>query len=112
MVVFFKEYWFKMLIIIGIIVLFLILNVIFIIVNKNDYINDSVFNGIVKDEIIVMKIVENFVKLVVIVENDLFNDMIVFDNKNEFDNEIGLGVVYKKVGDFIYIFINVYVVGD
>ncbi|MDU1460389.1 MAG: S1C family serine protease [Staphylococcus epidermidis] len=96
-VAFFKEHWPKMLIIIGIIVLLLILNAIFTTVNKNDHTNDSAFNGTAKD---------------VTVENDLSNDTTVSDNKNESDNEIGSGVVYKKVGDSIYIFTNAHVVGD
>mgnify|MGYP001065713414 FL=1 len=111
-VAFFKEHWPKMLIIIGIIVLLLILNAIFTTVNKNDHTNDSAFNGTTKDETTAMKIAENSVKSVVTVENDLSNDTTVSDNKNESDNEIGSGVVYKKVGDSIYIFTNAHVVGD
>lgn len=111
-VAFFKEHWPKMLIIIGIIVLLLILNAIFTTVNKNDHTNDSAFNGTAKDETTAMKIAENSVKSVVTVENDLSNDTTVSDNKNKSDNEIGSGVVYKKVGDSIYIFTNAHVVGD
>ncbi|MCG1340836.1 S1C family serine protease [Staphylococcus epidermidis] len=111
-IAFFKEHWPKMLIIIGIIVLLLILNAIFTTVNKNDHTNDSAFNGTAKDETKAMKIAENSVKSVVTVENDLSNDTTVSDNKNESDNEIGSGVVYKKVGDSIYIFTNAHVVGD
>ncbi|QGY85292.1 PDZ domain-containing protein [Staphylococcus epidermidis] len=111
-IAFFKEHWPKMLIIIGIIVLLLILNAIFTTVNKNDHTNDSAFNGTAKDETTAMKIAENSVKSVVTVENDLSNDKTVSDNKNESDNEIGSGVVYKKVGDSIYIFTNAHVVGD
>ena len=98
--------------IIGIIVLLLILNAIFTTVNKNDHTNDSAFNGTTKDETTAMKIAKNSVKSVVTVENDLSNDTTVSDNKNESDNEIGSGVVYKKVGDSIYIFTNAHVVGD
>lgn len=101
-----------MLIIIGIIVLLLILNAIFTTVNKNDHTNDSAFNGTTKDETTAMKIAKNSVKSVVTVENDLSNDTTVSDNKNESDNEIGSGVVYKKVGDSIYIFTNAHVVGN
>lgn len=111
-IAFFKEHWPKMLIIIGIIVLLLILNAIFTTVNKNDHTNDSAFNGKTKDETTAMKIAKNSVKSVVTVENDLSNDTTVSDNKNESDNEIGSGVVYKKVGDSIYIFTNAHVVGD
>lgn len=111
-IAFFKEHWPKMLIIIGIIVLLLILNAIFTTVNKNDHTNDSAFNGTTKDETTAMKIAKNSVKSVVTVENDLSNDTTVSDNKNESDNEIGSGVVYKKVGDSIYIFTNAHVVGD
>lgn len=111
-IAFFKEHWPKMLIIIGIIVLLLILNAIFTTVNKNDHTNDSAFNGTAKDETTAMKIAENSVKSVVTVENDLSNDTTVSDNKNESVNEIGSGVVYKKVGDSIYIFTNAHVVGD
>ncbi|MGW9861266.1 serine protease Do [Staphylococcus epidermidis] len=111
-IAFFKENWPKMLIIIGIIVLLLILNAIFTTVNKNDHTNDSAFNGTTKDETTAMKIAKNSVKSVVTVENDLSNDTTVSDNKNESDNEIGSGVVYKRVGDSIYIFTNAHVVGD
>lgn len=111
-IAFFKEHWPKMLIIIGIIVLLLILNAIFTTVNKNDHTNDSAFNGTTKDETTAMKIAKNSVKSVVTVENDLANDTTVSDNKNESDNEIGSGVVYKKVGDSIYIFTNAHVVGN
>ncbi|EKS40810.1 S1C family serine protease [Staphylococcus epidermidis] len=111
-IAFFKEHWPKMLIIIGIIVLLIILNAIFTTVNKNDHTNDSAFNGTAKDETTAMKIAENSVKSVVTVENDLSNDTTVSDNKNESVNEIGSGVVYKKVGDSIYIFTNAHVVGD
>ncbi|MFT2155188.1 S1C family serine protease [Staphylococcus epidermidis] len=111
-IAFFKEHWPKMLIIIGIIVLLLILNAIFTTVNKNDHTNDSAFNGTTKDETTAMKIAKNSVKSVITVENDLSNDTTVSDNKNESDNEIGSGVVYKKVGDSIYIFTNAHVVGD
>ncbi len=111
-IAFFKEHWPKMLIIIGIIVLLLILNAIFTTVNKNDHTNDSAFNGTTKDETTAMKIAKNSVKSVVTVENDLSNDTTVSDNKNESDNEMGSGVVYKKVGDSIYIFTNAHVVGD
>ncbi|KSZ63640.1 serine protease [Staphylococcus epidermidis] len=111
-IAFFKEHWPKMLIIIGIIVLLLILNAIFTTVNKNDHTNDSAFNGTTKDETTAMKIAKNSVKSVVTVENDLSNDTTVSDNKNESDNEIGSGVVYKRVGDSIYIFTNAHVVGD
>ena len=111
-IAFFKEHWPKMLIIIGIIVLLLILNAIFTTVNKNDHTNDSAFNGTAKDETTAMKIAKNSVKSVVTVENDLSNDTTVSDNKNESDNEIGSGVVYKRVGDSIYIFTNAHVVGD
>ena len=111
-IAFFKEHWPKMLIIIGIIVLLLILNAIFTTVNKNDHTNDSAFNGTTKDETTAMKIAKNSVKSVVTVENDLSNDTTVSDNKNESDNEIGSGVVYKKVGDSIYIFTNAHVVGN
>lgn len=111
-IAFFKEHWPKMLIIIGIIVLLLILNAIFTTVNKNDHTNDSAFNGTTKDETTAMKIAKNSVKSVVTVENDLSNDTTVSDNKNESDNEIGSGVVYKKVDDSIYIFTNAHVVGD
>ena len=107
----FKEHWPKMLIIIGIIVLLLILNAIFTTVNKNDHTNDSAFNGTAKDETTAMKIAENSVKSVVTVENDLSNDTTVSDNKNESDNEIGSGVVYKKWATLFIYFTNAHVVG-
>lgn len=109
---FFKKHWPKLLIIIGIILLLLILNAIFTTVNKNDHTNDSAFNGANKNYTTTMKNANNTVKSVVTVQNDLSNNTTVPKSKSGSDNEIGSGVVYKKVGDSIYILTNAHVVGD
>lgn len=111
-ITFFKEHWPKLLIIVGIILLLLILNAIFTTVNKNDHTNDSAFDGTNKGYTNTMKNANNTVKSVVTVENDLSNNTTAPQNKAGFDNEIGSGVVYKKVDDSIYILTNAHVVGD
>lgn len=111
-IAFFKEHWPKLLIIIGIILLLLILNAIFTTVNKNDHTNDSAFNGNDKNYTTTMKNANNSVKSVVTVQNNVFNNTTIPKSKSGSDNEIGSGVVYKKVGDSIYILTNAHVVGD
>lgn len=109
---FLKEHWPKFLIIIGIILLLLILNAIFTTVNKNDHTNDSAFNGNDKNYTTTMKNANNSVKSVVTVQNNVSNNTTIPKSKSGPDNEIGSGVVYKKVGDSIYILTNAHVVGD
>lgn len=109
---FLKEHWPKFLIIIGIILLLLILNAIFTTVNKNDHTNDSAFNGNDKNYTTTMKNANNTVKSVVTVQNNVSNNTTIPKSKSGSDNEIGSGVVYKKVGDSIYILTNAHVVGD
>ena len=111
-IAFFKEHWPKLLIIIGIILLLLILNAIFTTVNKNDLTNDSAFNGNDKNYTTTMKNANNSVKSVVTVQNNVSNNTTIPKSKSGSDNEIGSGVVYKKVGDSIYILTNAHVVGD
>lgn len=111
-IAFFKEHWPKLLIIIGIILLLLILNAIFTTVNKNDHTNDSAFNGNDKNHTTTMKNANNSVKSVVTVQNNVSNNTTIPKSKSGSDNEIGSGVVYKKVGDSIYILTNAHVVGD
>lgn len=109
---FLKEHWPKFLIIIGIILLLLILNAIFTTVNKNDHTNDSAFHGNDKNYTTTMKNANNSVKSVVTVQNNVSNNTTIPKSKSGSDNEIGSGVVYKKVGDSIYILTNAHVVGD
>ena len=111
-IAFFKEHWPKLLIIIGIILLLLILNAIFTTVHKNDHTNDSAFNGNDKNYTTTMKNANNSVKSVVTVQNNVSNNTTIPKSKSGSDNEIGSGVVYKKVGDSIYILTNAHVVGD
>lgn len=111
-IAFFKEHWPKLLIIIGIILLLLILNAIFTTVNKNDHTNDSAFNGNDKNYTTTMKNANNSVKSVVTVQNNVSNNTTIPKSKSGSDNEIGSGVVYKKVGDSIYILTNAHVAGD
>ncbi|PTH50055.1 S1C family serine protease, partial [Staphylococcus capitis] len=90
----------------------LILNAIFTTVNKNDHTNDSAFNGNDKNYTTTMKNANNSVKSVVTVQNNVSNNTTIPKSKSGSDNEIGSGVVYKKVGDSIYILTNAHVVGD
>nr|WP_249663651.1 S1C family serine protease [Staphylococcus pasteuri] len=109
---FFIEHWPKIAIIIGIILLIIILNAIFTNVNKNDHTNDSALSPTNKHYTDTMKSANSSVKSVVTVENEEVKDTSVPNNTSKADNEIGSGVVYKKVGDSLFIMTNAHVVGD
>ena len=109
---FFKEHWPKIAIIIGVILLIIILNAIFTNVNKNDHTNDSALTPTNKHYTDTMKSANSTVKSVVIVENEGTKNTSVPNNTSKADNEIGSGVVYKKVGDSLFIMTNAHVVGN
>lgn len=109
---FFKEHWPKIAIIIGVILLIIILNAIFTNVNKNDHTNDSALTPTNKHYTDTMKSANSTVKSVVTVENEGTKNTSVPNNTSKADNEIGSGVVYKKVGDSLFIMTNAHVVGN
>lgn len=109
---FFKENWPKIAIIIGVILLIIILNAIFTNVNKNDHTNDSALTPTNKHYTDTMKSANSTVKSVVTVENEGTKNTSVPNNTSKADNEIGSGVVYKKVGDSLFIMTNAHVVGN
>ncbi|MEX2948035.1 trypsin-like peptidase domain-containing protein [Staphylococcus warneri] len=109
---FFKEHWPKIAIIIGVILLIIILNAIFTNVNKNDHTNDSALTPTNKHYTDTMKSANSTVKSVVTVENEGAKNTSVPNNTSKADNEIGSGVVYKKVGDSLFIMTNAHVVGN
>lgn len=109
---FFMEHWPKIAIIIGVILLIIILNAIFTNVNKNDHTNDSALTPTNKHYTDTMKSANSTVKSVVTVENEGSKNTSVPNNTSKADNEIGSGVVYKKVGDSLFIMTNAHVVGN
>lgn len=109
---FFMEHWPKIAIIIGVILLIIILNAIFTNVNKNDHTNDSALTPTNKHYTDTMKSANSTVKSVVTVENERSKNTSVPNNTSKADNEIGSGVVYKKVGDSLFIMTNAHVVGN
>lgn len=109
---FFMEHWPKIAIIIGVILLIIILNAIFTNVNKNDHTNDSALTPTNKHYTDTMKSANSTVKSVVTVENEGAKNTSVPNNTSKADNEIGSGVVYKKVGDSLFIMTNAHVVGN
>lgn len=106
------EHWPKIAIIIGVILLIIILNAIFTNVNKNDHTNDSALTPTNKHYTDTMKSANSTVKSVVTVENEGSKNTSVPNNTSKADNEIGSGVVYKKVGDSLFIMTNAHVVGN
>lgn len=107
---FWMMYWPKLVILMGIIILIVILNAIFNIVNKNDRMNDNNDTDAQKYTT-TMKNANNTVKSVVTVENETSKDSSLPKDKASQD-EVGSGVVYKKSGDTLYIVTNAHVVGD
>ncbi len=115
---FFKEHWPKVLIVIAVIVLLTLMNAIFTNVDQNGNDKDSIFqsnNGKEKSYTATMKSANSATKSVVTVENDTSNKGSSAEKETREageENELGSGVVYKKVGESIFIMTNAHVVGD
>ncbi|WP_432724304.1 S1C family serine protease [Staphylococcus equorum] len=115
---FFKEHWPKVLIVIAVILLLTLMNAIFTNVDQNGNDKDSIFqsnNGKEKSYTATMKSANSATQSVVTVENDTSNKGSSAEKETQEagkENELGSGVVYKKVGDSIFILTNAHVVGD
>src|SRR5699024_3923654 len=113
---FFIEHWAKILIVVAVIVLLTLIQAIFKNVDENGTSTDSVFNEN-KDKAYTttMKRANSAIHSVVTVENDTSDDRTSAEKETQEagkENELGSGVVYKKVGDSIFIMTNAHVVGD
>ncbi len=115
---FFIEHWAKILIVVAVIVLLTLIQAIFKNVDENGTSNDSVFNDNQnkdKTYTTTMKSANSAIHSVVTVENDTSDDRTSAEKETQEagkENELGSGVVYKKVGDSIFIMTNAHVVGD
>lgn len=115
---FFIEYWAKILIVVAVIVLLTLIQAIFKNVDENSTSNDSVFNDNQNNDktyTTTMKSANSAIHSVVTVENDTSDDRTSAEKETQEagkENELGSGVVYKKVGDSIFIMTNAHVVGD
>jgi len=115
---FFKEHWPKVLIVIAVILLLTLMNAIFANVDQNGNDKDSIFQsnkGKEKSYTTTMKSANSATQSVVTVENDTSNKDSSAEKETQEagkENELGSGVVYKKVGDSIFIMTNAHVVGD
>ncbi|MDG0843273.1 trypsin-like peptidase domain-containing protein [Staphylococcus equorum] len=115
---FFKKHWPKVLIVIAVILLLTLMNAIFTNVDQNGNEKDSIFqsnNGKEKAYTATMKSANSATHSVVTVENDTSNKGSSAEKETQEagkENELGSGVVYKKVGDSIFIMTNAHVVGD
>ncbi|MCG7339371.1 trypsin-like peptidase domain-containing protein [Staphylococcus sp. ACRSN] len=115
---FFREYWAQVLIVLAVILVLTLINAIFYNVDQSGNTKDSIFqtnkdnNKTYTDT---MKNANNAVHSVVTVDNDTSNgNSSAAKETQEADkqNELGSGVVYKKVDDSIFILTNAHVVGD
>lgn len=115
---FFIEHWAKILIVVAVIVLLTLIQAIFKNVDENGTSNDSVFNDNQnkdKTYTTTMKSANSAIHSVVTVENDTSDDRTSAEKETQEagkENELGSGVIYKKVGDSIFIMTNAHVVGD
>lgn len=115
---FFKEHWPKVLIVIAVILLLTLMNAIFANVDQNGNDKDSIFQsnkGKEKSYTTTMKSANSATQSVVTVENDTSNKDSSAEKETQEagkENELGSGVVYKKVGNSIFIMTNAHVVGD
>lgn len=116
--VFFIEHWAKILIVVAVIVLLTLIQAIFKNVDENGTLNDHVFHDNQnkdKTYTATMKSANSAIHSVVTVENDTSDDRTSAEKETQEagkENELGSGVVYKKVGDSIFIMTNAHVVGD
>ncbi|WIL68970.1 S1C family serine protease [Staphylococcus cohnii] len=115
---FFIEHWAKILIVVAVIVLLTLIQAIFKNVDENGTSNDHVFHDNQnkdKTYTTTMKSANSAIHSVVTVENDTSDDRTSAEKETQEagkENELGSGVVYKKVGDSIFIMTNAHVVGD
>ncbi|KRG08971.1 S1C family serine protease [Staphylococcus sp. NAM3COL9] len=115
---FFKEQWPKVLIVIAVILLLTLMNAIFTNVDQNGNERDSIFQSNKNKEksyTATMKSANSATQSIVTVENDTSNKGSSAEKETQEagnENELGSGVVYKKVGDSIFIMTNAHVVGD
>ncbi|MEB6170417.1 trypsin-like peptidase domain-containing protein [Staphylococcus pseudoxylosus] len=115
---FFIEQWAQILIVVAVILLLILIQAIFSNVDNNGNTKDHVFqNNSDKDKTYTatMKSANSAIHSVVTVENDTSNDSSSAEKETQEagkENELGSGVVYKKVGDSIFIMTNAHVVGD
>lgn len=106
--VFLQRHWIKIVIAIIILLLILVLNSIFSHSKHNQNINQSENND--KKYTTTMKIANNAVKSVVTVESNTPKNTSVQKTNTNSDNELGSGVVYKTVGDTIFILTNTHII--
>ncbi|MDT3960238.1 trypsin-like peptidase domain-containing protein [Staphylococcus kloosii] len=116
--VFFSQNWAKLLIVIGVIVLLTLMNAIFNNVDHNGHESNALFKSNTHHKpkyTATMKSANSAIRSVVTVENDTSNNSSSVQKETKEarkDSELGSGVVYKKVGDSIFIITNAHVVGD
>ncbi|WP_412519963.1 S1C family serine protease [Staphylococcus simulans] len=111
---FFEKHWAKIAIAVGVIILLLLLFAIFHNLRSDNGAGDvATFDGSSdKKETAMMKAAKSSIHSVVTVENKTKNKSSIDKETANSDNEIGSGVVYKKVDDSIFILTNSHVVGD
>ncbi|MCD8849179.1 S1C family serine protease [Staphylococcus arlettae] len=115
---FIKFHWAKILIVIGVILILTLMNAIFNNVDNNGHNKDGFLNGSMDDHkqyTNTMKSANKAIHSVVTVENNTSDDASSVQNETKEagqENELGSGVVYKKVDDSIFIITNAHVVGD
>ncbi|MBU6132203.1 trypsin-like peptidase domain-containing protein [Staphylococcus xylosus] len=115
---FFMEQWAQILIVVAVVLLLILIQAIFNNVDNNGNTKDHVFqNNSDKDKTYTatMESANSAIHSVVTVENDTSNESSSAEKETQEagkENELGSGVVYKKVGDSIFIMTNAHVVGD
>ncbi|WP_436862673.1 trypsin-like peptidase domain-containing protein [Staphylococcus caeli] len=115
---FLEEHWAKILIVIAVILLIVLINAIFNNVDRNGTSKDSIFQSSHNEDktyTTTMKSANSAIHSVVTVENDTGKHASSAEKETQEagkENELGSGVVYKKVGDSIFIITNAHVVGD
>ena len=115
---FIKMHWAKILIVIGVILILALMNAIFNNVDNNGHNKEGFLNGSIDDHkqyTNTMKSANKAIHSVVTVENNTSEDASSVQNETKEagqENELGSGVVYKKVDDSIFIVTNAHVVGD
>ena len=115
---FIKFHWAKILIVSGVILILTLMNAIFNNVDNNCHNKDGFLNGSIDDHkqyTNTMKSANKAIHSVVTVENNTSDDASSVQNETKEagqENELGSGVVYKKVDDSIFIITNAHVVGD